>query len=247
MSFFHYLGKYFIFLWKVFSRPDNYKLFYRQTIRETMNLGMDSLGIVIIVSAFIGVVMTIQTAYNTSNPLIPRYLVGLTVRDSILLEFSSTIIALILAGKVGSSISSEIGTMRVTEQIDALEMMGVNSANYIVLPKIIAALIFNPLLTLISMIIGITGGYIAGVATQVVTSDEFIVGLQYGFTPFYITYSLVKALCFSFVITSISSYQGYFVSGGSIEVGRSSTRAVVYSSIMILFTNVILTQLLLTS
>lgn len=220
-------------------------MFYKQIIREIMNLGMNSLGIVIIVSAFIGVVMTIQTAYNTSNPLIPRYLVGLTVRDSILLEFSSTIIALILAGKVGSSISSEIGTMRVSEQIDALEMMGVNSANYLVLPKIIAALIFNPFLTLVSMIIGISGGYIAGISTHAVTSDEFIVGLQYGFTPFYITYSLIKAVCFAFVITSISSFQGYYVSGGSLEVGRCSTKAVVYSSIMILFTNVILTRLLL--
>ena len=239
------VGRYFILLKKVFSKPEKPSVYYKQTMFELVYLGLNSIGIIAIISFFMGAVITLQTAYNTENPIYPTYLIGLGCRDSILLEFSSTISALILAGKVGSNIASEIGTMRVTEQIDALEMMGVNSASYIILPKIIATLLFNPVLTLISTIVGIVGGWIAGVLAGVITSQDFVYGIQYAFVPYYVTYSIIKTLFFAFIITSVSAYQGYFVDGGSLEVGRASTKAVVFSSVLILLFNVILTQLLL--
>ncbi len=238
-------GSYWLLLGKIFSRPEKTRIYYKQTVKEIISLGLRSIGIVAIISFFMGAVITLQTAYNTENPIYPTYLIGLGCRDFILLEFSSTIVALILAGKVGSNIASEIGTMRVTEQIDALELMGVNSASYLILPKIIATLVFNPFLTLMSIIIGITGGWIAGTVSGVITSQDFIYGLHYGFIPYYVTYALIKTLFFAFIITSISAYQGYYVEGGSLEVGRASTKAVVYSSVTLLLFNVILTQLLL--
>lgn len=238
-------GSYWMLLGKVFSRPEKTHIYYKQTVKEVISLGIRSIGIVTIISFFMGAVITLQTAYNTENPIYPTYLIGLGCRDSILLEFSSTIVALILAGKVGSNIASEIGTMRVTEQIDALELMGVNSASYLILPKIVATLLFNPLLTLISIIVGIVGGWIAGTASGVITSQDFIYGIQYSFIPYYVTYAIIKTLFFAFIITSISAYQGYYVEGGSLEVGRASTKAVVYSSVTLLLFNVILTQLLL--
>jgi phospholipid/cholesterol/gamma-HCH transport system permease protein len=238
-------GSYWMLLGKVFSRPEKTQIYYKQTVKEVISLGIRSIGIVTIISFFMGAVITLQTAYNTENPIYPTYLIGLGCRDSILLEFSSTIVALILAGKVGSNIASEIGTMRVTEQIDALELMGVNSASYLILPKIVATLIFNPLLTLISIIVGIVGGWIAGTASGVITSQDFIYGIQYAFIPYYVTYAIIKTLFFAFIITSVSAYQGYYVEGGSLEVGRASTKAVVYSSVTLLLFNVILTQLLL--
>lgn len=208
-------------------------------------LGLGSLGIVVIISAFMGAVITLQTAYNLENPLIPSYLVGLTTRDSMLLEFSSTMVCLILAGKVGSNVASEIGTMRVTEQIDALEIMGVNSAAHLVLPKIIAMMVFTPFLVVISMFFGILGGYLAGVGFHAITPSDYLYGIHYYFIPFYITYSLIKSVVFAFLIVSISSFYGYYTSGGALEVGHSSTKAVVYSSILILVFNLILTQLML--
>lgn len=232
-------------LQKVFSQPEKKRIYYRQFVKEIQGLVIDSIGIVVIISVFMGAMVTLQTAYNTENPLLPKYLIGLGCRDSMILEFSSTIIALILAGKVGSNIASELGTMKVTEQIDALEIMGVNSASYLIFPKIVATVIFNPLLTMISIIVGLFGGWLAVVITGVVSSSEFIYGVQYAFVPFYITYALIKTVFFAFIITSISAYHGYYVSGGSLEVGKASTRAVVYSSIIILLFNVILTQLLL--
>jgi phospholipid/cholesterol/gamma-HCH transport system permease protein len=238
-------GSYWMLLGKVFSRPEKTNIYYKQTVKEVISLGIRSIGIVTIISFFMGAVITLQTAYNTENPIYPTYLIGLGCRDSILLEFSSTIVALILAGKVGSNIASEIGTMRVTEQIDALELMGVNSASYLILPKIVATLLFNPFLTLISIIVGIVGGWIAGTASGVITSQDFIYGIQYAFIPYYVTYAIIKTLFFAFIITSISAYQGYYVEGGSLEVGRASTKAVVYSSVTLLLFNVILTQLLL--
>lgn len=210
-----------------------------------MNLGVSSIGIVIIISFFMGAVITLQTAYNTENPIFPKYLIGLGCRDSMLLEFSSTVVALILAGKVGSNITSEIGSMRISEQIDALEIMGVNSASYLILPKIVAAVFFNPILTIISIVVGVFGGWIIVLITGVIPAGDYIFGIQYAFIPFYITYALIKTVVFAFIITSVSAYHGYYVEGGSLEVGKSSTRAVVYSSIAILFFNVILTQLLL--
>lgn len=238
-------GNYILLLKKVFSRPEKPSVYYKQTMHEIVFLGLNSVGIITIISFFMGAVITLQTAYNTENPIYPTYLIGLSCRDSILLEFSSTISALILAGKVGSNIASEIGTMRVTEQIDSLEIMGVNSASYLILPKIIATLVFNPVLTLISISVGIFGGWIAGTTAGVITSEDFIYGIQYAFIPYYITYAIIKTLIFAFIITSVSAFQGYNVEGGSLEVGRASTKAVVYSSVLILLFNVILTQLLL--
>lgn len=245
MNVISHIGNYFIMMGKVFSKPEKARVYYRQTMNEFALLGLNSIGIVAIISVFLGAVITLQTAYNTDNPIYPRYLIGLGCRDSIILEFSSTMVALILAGKVGSSIASSIGTMRVTEQIDALEMMGVNTRSYLVLPKIIASVLFNPFLTLMSITIGIGGGWAAGVLTGAVGSQDFIYGIQYSFNPYYVTYSLIKTAVFAFIIASISAYQGYHVSGGSLDVGKASTRAVVYSCILILLFNLILTQLLL--
>ena len=238
-------GRYVLLLKKVFSRPEKSVIYYKQTMHELVYLGLNSVGIITIISFFMGAVITLQTAYNTENPIYPKYLIGLGCRDSIILEFSSTVAALILAGKVGSSIASEIGTMRVTEQIDALEIMGINSASYLILPKLIATLVFNPFLTLISICVGILGGYIVGTLSGVITTQDYIYGIQYAFIPYYITYSLIKTLFFAFIITSVSAFQGYYVEGGSLEVGRASTKAVVFSSVLILLFNVILTQLLL--
>jgi phospholipid/cholesterol/gamma-HCH transport system permease protein len=239
------LGHYFLMLQKVFSRPEKLILYYKQTMNEIVNLGLNSVGIIAVISFFMGAVITLQSAYNTQSPIYPRYFIGLACRDSILLEFSSTVAGLILAGKVGSNIASEIGTMRITEQIDALEIMGINSASYIILPKIVATLLFNPILTLIGIIVGIAGGWFAGTFSGTVTSENFIYGIQYAFIPYYIVYSLIKTLFFAFIISSVSAYKGYYVEGGSLEVGRASTKAVVHSSILILLFNVILTQLLL--
>lgn len=241
---FHF-GRYAIFLKRVFGKPQKHKIFLNQIIREMDALGLSSVGIVAIISFFMGAVITLQTAYNVEMPLIPRYTIGLAARDSILLEFSSTIVSLILAGKVGSHIASEIGTMRVTEQIDVLDIMGINSASYLVLPKVVALVVLNPFLVLLSMGIGIFGGWMAGSVTGEVPSAEFIYGIQYAFIPFYVTYSLIKAVVFGFLITTIAGYWGYYTTGGSLEVGRSSTKAVVVSSVQILLFNLILTQLLL--
>ncbi len=246
MNVFSHIGRYAILMRKVFSRPEKAHIFFKQIFHEIDSLGINSLGIVMIVSFFMGAVITLQTAYNITSPFVPLYFVGLGTRDSMILEFSSTIAGLVLAGKVGSSIASEIGTMRVTEQIDALEIMGINSASYLISSKIIAAVFINPFLTLISIFTGVFGGYISGVLSGAVSSQNFIYGIQYGFEPYYITYTLIKTVFFAFIITSVSSYQGYYCSGGALEVGKSSTKAVVYSSLLILLFNVILTQLLLT-
>lgn len=230
---------------KVFTKPERGKIYYSLIVKEIDKLGIQSIGIVAIISAFMGAVITLQTAYNTENPFLPDYLIGLAARDSILLEFSSTIIGLILAGKVGSNIASELGTMRVTEQIDALEIMGVNSASYLILPKIIATMLFNPFLTMLSIVIGIIGGWSVGVFTGVVTTQSYIEGIRYAFIPYYITYAIIKTIVFAFLITTISAFYGYRVQGGSLEVGQASTRAVVMSSVFVLLFNLILTQLLL--
>jgi phospholipid/cholesterol/gamma-HCH transport system permease protein len=239
------IGEYFLLLKKVFSKPEKGKIYLKQTIKEMDKLGIQSIGIVTIISVFMGAVITLQTAYNMENPFIPRYMIGLGTRDSMFLEFSSTIIGLILAGKVGSNIASELGTMRVTEQIDALEIMGVNSASYLILPKIIATLIFNPFLTMLSMVVGIAGGWMVGEFSGVISTQAYIYGIRYAFIPFYITYSLIKTVVFAFLITTISAFYGYRVQGGSLEVGQASTNAVVISSVFILLFNLILTQLLL--
>ncbi len=245
MRIFFHIGRYFIFLRRVFSKPEKFKIFMNQFFKESEKLGIDSVGIVLIISVFMGAIITLQTAYNLEIAFIPRYTIGLAARESVILEFSSTIVGLILAGKVGSNIASEIGSMRVTEQIDAIEIMGINSSSFLVLPKIFALVLIMPLLTILSMGIGITGGWIAGFVSGEVPSMDYIYGIQFGFKPFYIIYSLIKSAVFGFLIATISSYQGYHVDGGSLEVGIASTKAVVVSSIQIILFNLLLTQLLL--
>lgn len=245
MNLFENVGKFSRFLVLVVSKPEKGKIFFRQIIREINNLGINSIGIVAIISLFMGAVITLQTAYNMSNPLLPDYLVGYTTRESMILEFSSTIVGLILAGKVGSNIASEIGSMRVTEQIDALEIMGINAASHLVLPKIIAAIFINPFLYVLSVFIGVAGGLLAGYLSGTVLAADYIDGIQFAFIPYYISYSLIKTAVFAFIITAIPSYYGFYVKGGALEVGRASTKAVVNSSILILLANVILTQILL--
>ena len=245
MRIFYHIGRYTLFVKKVFGRPEKHSIFVKQVIKEIDKLGIDSLGIVFIISIFMGAVITLQTAYNLESPLIPRYTIGLAARDSMLLEFSSTIVGLILAGKVGSNIASEIGTMRVTEQIDALEIMGINPAGHLVLPKVVAFIFIIPFLVIISMGVGITGGFLAGSLSGEVPAPDYIYGIQYAFIPFYVVYSLIKGVVFAFVITTVSAYWGYYAEGGALEVGKASTTAVVTSSVQILLFNLLLTQLLL--
>tara|TARA_B000000565_G_C23752633_1_gene365251 strand:- start:133 stop:834 length:702 start_codon:yes stop_codon:yes gene_type:complete len=230
---------------KVISFTVKFSAFKKQLTLELDKIGLKSIGIVLFISFFVGGVVSIQTTLNLQNPLLPKYLIGLASRDSLILEFSPTMISLILAGKVGSSIASELGSMRVSEQIDALEIMGVNSASFLILPKIIASLIFFPFLVILSMSIGMVGAWIGGLSVDVTTSD-FLYGLKYEFIPFYVTYAMVKTLFFAFIVSSVSSYFGYHAKGGAVAVGRSSTEAVVYSSIIILVFNFILTKLILT-
>lgn len=245
MKLLFHIGRYFILINRAFSKPEKFSIYNKQVFKEMVSLGVGSLGIVSIISVFMGAVITIQTASNIESAWIPDYAIGFTVRQSVILEFSPTIIALILAGKIGSNIASEIGTMRITEQIDALEIMGVNSASYLILPKMIAAVVINPFIIIISMFLSIGGGWLVGVLSGIVPGAQFIYGIQYDFDSFSITYALIKTVCFAFVITSIPAYYGYYTSGGALEVGRASTKAVVSSSIVILILNYVLTQLLL--
>jgi len=244
---FHNIGQYIGLMSRVFIRPDNWRMSLTQLPKEIEKLVLNSLKIVIIVSAFIGAIMTIQIKLNTRGSLLmPHYATGFTTRDAILLEFSATIMCIILAGKVGSNIASEIGTMRITEQIDALEVMGVNSANYLIFPKIVSFVIMMPLLVIVSMALGVFGGYLVCVFSDIISPSEYIYGLQYKFHAFYIFYSIVKSLFFAFIISSVSAYYGYNVSGGALDVGKASTKAVVNSSILILLSNILLTNLMLT-
>jgi phospholipid/cholesterol/gamma-HCH transport system permease protein len=242
---FRHFGSYLLLMFQVFRRPDKGRAFWKQLLVEFQSLGVDSLGIVAIISVFMGAVVALQTAFNIDSPLIPPSTVGFTTRQSIILEFAPTVISLILAGKVGSRIASEIGTMRVTEQIDALQIMGVNSANYLIFPKAVAAMLFNPILIVISMFLGLLGGWLACITSGVISSESYIDGLRAWFDPFTISYALIKTVVFAFIIVTISGYHGYRISGGALEVGRASTKAVVYSSILIIIFNLILTQLLL--
>ena len=245
MTLFFHIGRYFMLLFRVFSKPEKFSVYGRQIIYEIYSLGIGSLSIVSIISIFMGGVITIQSAFGFSSPWIPLYAVGFTTRESMMLEFCPTIVSLILAGKVGSNIASEIGAMRVTEQIDALEIMGVNSAGYLILPKIVAAMLINPFLIAISMFLGLVGGYLMGIASGACSSYEYIFGIQTMFEPWKLYYSFTKVITFAFLITSVASYFGYYTQGGALEVGVSSTRAVVVASILILVFNLILTQLFL--
>ena len=241
---FESIGKYTLLMQKVFSRPEKMRIYYGRIMYEMEALGLNSIGLTAIISIFIGAAVTLQMAISLESPFIPKYMIGYATREVMILEFSSTVVALILAGKVGSNIASEIGTMRITEQIDALEIMGVNSASYLILPKIVATVLFFPLLTLFSIFVGIVGGYAIAALTGIMLPGDYIEGLFYYFEPFSITYALVKGAVFAFIITSISAYCGYYAKGNSLEVGRASTRAVVSSSIAIMIFDLILTQIM---
>lgn len=239
------LGRFALFVREVFRFPCRWKMFNRRLVDEVWSLAIRSTWIVAVVSLFVGAVITIEFALNLNHPLLPPTLIGAATRDVVLLEFSSTIMALVLAGKIGGSIASEIGTMRITEQIDALDVMGINSAAYLVLPKALAGVVFFPLLTIVSCIVGIAGGGMAGVAMGVVSSQDFIEGAQMYFTPYYIRYTCLKMSAFGLVITLIPAFWGYTVTGGALEVGRASTRGVVDSSIGLLMVNLLITKLFL--
>ena len=239
------IGKYFLMLPRVFQKPDRFKVFMQRVGQEYKAIGINSIPIVAILSVFMGAVISLQTASNMDSPLLPRYTIGFITRQSTILEFSPTILSLILAGKVGSNIASEIGTMRVTEQIDALEIMGVNSLSYLVGPKVIAAVLSFPILVTYSMALSLVGGWIATVQSGLATSNEYEFGVQAFFQLGDIAYALFKTVVFAFIIASVSAFYGYYTKGGSLEVGASSTKAVVYSSVALLLANFVLTQLIL--
>jgi phospholipid/cholesterol/gamma-HCH transport system permease protein len=245
MKFFQLFGQYTLFLMGLFSRPERLRVFLKQTFHEMDSIGVGSFGIVSLISVFTGAVSTVHIGYQLVSGLVPDYLIGRIVRDSNILEFSPTVTCLVLAGKVGSSIASEIGTMKVTEQIDALEIMGVNSANYLVLPKIVAGVITIPILVIYAMGLSLIGGAISGELSGIISLDFFIKGLRSDFIPFSVNFALIKSFTFAFVITSVSSFHGYKTEGGALEVGQSSTKAVVYSCMAIIFFDYIISQLLL--
>lgn len=240
-----HIGQYTLLLGRVFRVPDRWKMFGRQFVQELDKLGTQSVPIDLLISIFIGAIMTMQIKLDMANPLLPYYTVGVVTRDTMLLEFSSTILCLILAGKVGSNIASEIGTMRITEQIDAMEIMGVNSACYLILPKIVAFILMMPVLVIFSVAAALIGGYMMAAFTDILTVDEYVYGITYAFMEHHVPYAIVKSMIYAFVITSVSSYYGYYTKGGALEVGKASTNAVVNSSIIILFLDIFLTKLML--
>jgi phospholipid/cholesterol/gamma-HCH transport system permease protein len=246
MRLFEATGKYVLLMKRVFTAPQKGTIFRDQLFLDFQSLGIDSLGIVVFISLFMGAVVAIQTAYNIDSPLIPLSMVGFTTRQSVILEFSPTVISLILAGKVGSRIASEIGTMRVTEQIDALEIMGVNSANYLIFPKVVASMLINPVLIVVSMWMGILGGWLAMLLTGLASSHDFVTGIRLDFQGYTIFYAVAKTVVFAYIISSVSGFFGYVTEGGALQVGQASTKAVVYSSILIILFNLVLTQILLT-
>mgnify|MGYP003576215272 FL=1 len=238
-------GRYILLLKSVFRRPEKLKIYLKEIAKQMDYVGVGSLGLIAIISTFIGAVMTLQIAFQLVSDFIPKTIIGSVNRDSSILELSPTISAIVLAGKIGSAISSEIGSMRVTEQIDALEIMGINAPGYLILPKIISGITMVPMLVIISMFLSISGGYIGGTIPGAVTPAEYIQGITTDFNPYTITVALVKAFVFGFIITSVPAYEGFYVRGGALEVSQASTRAVVISCISILACDYIVTQLLL--
>lgn len=237
-------GKYLILMGRIFSRPERFRMFFKQYVKELSQLGVDSIGIVLLISFFIGAVICIQIKLNIQSPWMPRFVTGYTTREIMLLEFSSAIMCLILAGKVGSNIASEIGTMRVTQQIDALDIMGINSASFLILPKILGMMTMMPFLVCFSIFSGFAGAYATSVIGNVITIEDLTLGLQHEFNEWYVWMGFIKSIFFAFIITSVSAFYGYSVEGGSVEVGKASTDSVVSSSVLILFSDVLLTQIL---
>ena len=229
----------------LFVKRESFKTYVKLVIDESMTIGVGSILIVVIISTFIGAVTAVQTAYNLISPLIPNHIISLIVRDMTLLELAPTITALVFAGKVGSSIAGELGTMRITEQIDALEVMGINAASYLVLPKIIASILMYPLLVILAGFLSILGGYLAGTLTNVITPEEYVYGIRLDFIEYNIIFALVKSVVFAFLVASISSYKGFHTRGGALEVGLASTSAVTNSCIAILLADYLLAELML--
>ncbi len=244
-TFLEHLGRISLMLKGTIAKPENTKVYWKEFMVQCNDIGIRSLPIVLIISVFLGMVLTVQTAYQLISPLVPKQVIAGIVRDSTILELSPTVICIVLAGVVGSKIASELGNMRVSEQIDALEIMGINTKTYLILPKIVAALIMVPCLIIISIAISILGGYIAGMLSQILSKEQFIQGLVQGFLPFNLLFAIIKAFTFAFIISVISSYYGYYVKGGALDIGRASTTAVVVSCILILLADFVLTMLLL--
>ncbi len=238
------LGKYLIFLSTLFKNREKFRVYFNLVFTECIDIGISSLLIVAIVSTFLGAVTCVQTAANMDNPFVPQYIISLIVRDSTILEMGPTITCIVLSGKVGSNIAGQLGTMRITEQIDALEVMGINSSSYLVLPKVIASMLTFPMLVTIACFLAILGGYVAGWLTGAITPQDYIHGLQFSFKGNYVFFALTKSVVFAFLVTTISSYQGFYTQGGAYEVGKASTAAVTNACIAILVADYLLAQLL---
>lgn len=245
MNFFTHFGRYILMLKGMFSKPENGKLYWKEFMHQCSDIGVGSLGIVCIISVFIGGVSALQTAYQLVSPIIPKTTIAQIVRDTVILEFAPTLVCIVLAGVVGSKIASELGNMRVSEQIDALEIMGINTKTYLVLPKVVAAIFTIPLLVILGMVLGIWGGRFAGSMAGILSTETFDRGLSEGFVPFNVFFALIKGYTFAFIISTVPAYYGYYVKGGSLEIGRSSTKSVVVSCIVILLADYMLTALLL--
>jgi phospholipid/cholesterol/gamma-HCH transport system permease protein len=245
MKFIGEFGKFLLMIRSMFSKPENWRMYWREFMHQCNEIGIGSLGIVSIISLFMGAVSTVQTAYQLTSPLIAKYTIAMVVRDTVIVEFAPTLVCIVLGGVVGSKIAGELGNMRVSEQIDALEIMGINTRAYLVAPKILAALITIPMLVVLAAVLGIVGGRLAGTMSGILSGDEFDKGLLAAFNPYNVFFALTKAYTFSFIISSIPAYFGYHVKGGALEIGRASTRSVVVSCIAILFADYVLAAILL--
>ena len=245
MRIFRDIGQYLLMIKGMFSRPENGKMYWKEFMHQCSEIGIGSLGIVAIISVFIGAVSTIQTAYQLVSPLISKTTIAEVVRDTVILEFAPTLVCIVLGGVVGSRIASELGNMRVSEQIDALEIMGINTKTYLILPKILAALLMIPMLVVIAMVLGIWGGRLAGVMSDILSGSTYDRGLLIAFLPYNVIFALIKSYAFAFIISSIPAFYGFYVQGGALEIGRASTKAVIVSCILILFADYILSALLL--
>jgi phospholipid/cholesterol/gamma-HCH transport system permease protein len=245
MNLFTHFGRYLLMLKGMFTKPENMRMYWKEFMHQCVEIGIGSLGIVVIISFFMGAVSAVQTAYQLVSPIIPKSTIAQIVRDTVILEFAPTLVCIVLAGVIGSKIASELGNMRVSEQIDALEIMGINTKAYLIMPKIVAALITIPLLVILSMVLGIFGGRLAGTASGIISTDTFDSGLLLNFIPYNVRFAMYKAITFAFIISSIPAYYGYFVKGGALEIGRSSTKSVVVSCVMILFADYLLAAIFL--
>src|SRR5579864_8246196 len=245
MTFFTEFGRYLLMLKGMFSKPENGKMYWKEFMHQCSEIGIGSLGIVVIISVFMGAVSTLQTAYQLISPIIPPSTIAQIVRDTVILEFSPTLVCIVLAGVVGSKIASELGNMRVSEQIDALEIMGINTKSYLIFPKLLASITVIPMLIVISMVLGMAGGRLAATVTGILSAQTFDKGLHQYFKPYNVFFAMAKSYTFAFIISSISSFYGYYVNGGALEIGRSSTKSVVVSCVLILLADYVLSAILL--